>query len=155
MMDRFQILTSSRKIMPCCAFCTSKFASWGVTKLYCAPFEAWGRGKIEYFPGHHLKKLAHNWLNVLANIALYKRMVVKVYNSSTIEILNVAIMITDRHGEGGAVTDGEGDVKTLGNGLRQQGLPTSGWTKHHDVWLLKLKRECHWHFHFFLSSCCA
>ena len=32
---------------------------------------------------------------------------------------------THRHGEGGAVADGEGDVEALGDGLRQQGLPAS------------------------------
>ena len=46
---------------------------------------------------------------------------------------------TDRHGEGGAVADGEGDVKALGDGLRQQGLPASSWTKHHDVRLFQLR----------------
>ena len=47
---QFPILTSSRKMMPCCAFCTSKLASWGeVAQLCCAPFEAWGRGHISYF----------------------------------------------------------------------------------------------------------
>merc|ERR1719370_539611 len=66
--------TSSRNMMPCCAFCTSKLAS--------------------------LKQLAHHRLNVLTNIA--------------------------RHGESGAVADGEGNIEALGDGLSQQGLAASG-----------------------------
>ena len=64
-----------------------------------------------------------------------------LYNTTNLQklcddALNVVAHVP-RHGEGGAVADGEGNIETVCNRLSEQSFAGTGWAKHHDVRLFK------------------